>query len=85
MIEVMVLLDSIEKVRNFVKSLSKFRSRIDMRSAGGAVDARSILGLFSFDLSEPITLLIEEGAETKEILAAISQYRTDSPTSAMPS
>ena len=77
MIKAEVLLNSIDKVRNFVRSLSRYRSRIDMCNGTDVIDARSILGLFSFDLSEPITLMIEESEETSDILSAISEYRTD--------
>lgn len=75
MIKVPVLLDSVDKVGDLVRILSKYRARVDMNGSTGTVDARSVLGVFSIDLSEPITLLIEECAETPRILADIKKYK----------
>jgi len=69
-----VLLDSIDKVRDFVDTLTKFKSGVDMVKGSGTLDARSIMGLFSFDLSKPHEIIIHDEGETDSILKAISQY-----------
>lgn len=75
MIKVPVKIDSIEKAGDLVRILSKYRARVEMNGSTGVIDARSVLGVFSIDLSEPITLLVEECSETPRILADIKKYR----------
>ena len=45
-----------ENVKDFVNVVSKYPYDIDLRSGRHVVDAKSILGIFSLDLSKPITL-----------------------------
>ena len=51
-----VRLNSIEAVRNFVEIVRKFEGEIDLSSGRYVVDAKSIMGIFSLDLMNPITL-----------------------------
>ena len=53
---VKVRLSSIEAVRDFVEAVRKYDSEIDLSSGRYVVDAKSILGIFSLDLSQPITV-----------------------------
>lgn len=47
-----------ENVKNFVQIVSKYDYDIDLRSGRYVVDAKSILGIFSLDLSRPVVLEI---------------------------
>ena len=47
-----------ENVKNFVNIVSKYPYEIDLRSGRHVVDAKSILGIFSLDLSKPISVEI---------------------------
>jgi len=47
-----------EKVKNFVNIINKYPYEVDLRSGRHVVDAKSILGIFSLDLSKPITVEI---------------------------
>ena len=47
-----------ENVNEFVNIVSKYDCDIDLRSGRFVVDAKSILGIFSLDLSKPVTLEI---------------------------
>mgnify|MGYP000872860986 CR=1 FL=1 len=47
-----------ENVKNFVNIVSKYPYEIDLRSGRHVVDAKSILGIFSLDLSKPIAVEI---------------------------
>ncbi|HHW69745.1 MAG TPA: HPr family phosphocarrier protein [Clostridiales bacterium] len=47
-----------ENVKDFVNIVSKYPYEIDLRSGRHVVDAKSILGIFSLDLSKPVTLEI---------------------------
>lgn len=53
-----ILLSSINDVKNFVNTVSKFNCDIDLVSGRYVVDAKSIMGIFSLDLSKPITVEI---------------------------
>ena len=50
---VTVNLNSIEKVKSFVKDLNKFENDFDLVSGRFAIDAKSIMGIFALDLSKP--------------------------------
>jgi len=47
-----------ENVKNFVNIISKYPYEVDLRSGRHIVDAKSILGIFSLDLSKPISVEI---------------------------
>ena len=51
---VQISLNSIDKVKNFVNDLTKFNTDFDLVSGRYVVDAKSIMGIFSLDLSKPI-------------------------------
>lgn len=53
---VQIKLDSIDKVKDFVRAITLFDNDFDMRSGRYTIDAKSILGIFSLDLSKPIDL-----------------------------
>jgi len=45
-----------ENVKNFVNIVSKYAYDIDLRSGRFVIDAKSLLGIFSLDLSKPLLL-----------------------------
>lgn len=47
-----------DNVKNFVSLVSRYPYDMDLRSGRYVVDAKSILGIFSIDLSRPITMSI---------------------------
>jgi len=47
-----------ESVKDFVNIVSKYPYNIDLRSGRFVIDAKSLLGIFSLDLSKPLTLEI---------------------------
>lgn len=59
MVSVKVLLNSLEKVKAFVSIVGKFDADMQMVSDKYVVDAKSIMGLFSMNLLEPMTLVIK--------------------------
>ena len=74
---VRVCLDSIDKVKGFVNDISRFNTDFDLISGRYVIDAKSIMGIFSLDLSKPIELTIHESDEIDEILKALQQYVVD--------
>lgn len=73
--EVQISLSSIDDVKQFVQTLTKFDGDFELISGKYIVDAKSILGLFSVDLSKPVVLRIDvEKTKMEEVLKAISMY-----------
>lgn len=70
MTKVKILLDSIDKVKNFVNTLIKFDCDFDISSSRYTIDAKSIMGIFSLDLSKPIELTFELGEKCDSGLVA---------------
>ena len=71
---VTVNLNSIEKVKSFVKDLNKFENDFDLVSGRFAIDAKSIMGIFALDLSKPLQLNIHSQHQGDAIAAALSDY-----------
>ena len=71
-----ILIDSIDKVKSFVNEITKFECDFDLISGRYVIDAKSIMGIFSLDLSKPIDLDIHVTDETEaaEIMKAIDPY-----------
>ena len=72
---VQISLNSIDKVKSFVNDISKFDFDFDLVSGRYVIDAKSIMGIFSLDLSKPIDLNIHaDGADVDNIVAALDTY-----------
>ncbi|MBP3215318.1 MAG: HPr family phosphocarrier protein [Clostridium sp.] len=73
---VQISLNSIDKVKSFVNDLTRFNTDFDLVSGRYVVDAKSIMGIFSLDLSKPIDLNIQadEGEELDNILKTLAPY-----------
>ena len=71
---VMISLNSIDKVKSFVNDISKFNFDFDLVSGRYVIDAKSIMGIFSLDLSKPIELNIHATDKLDEILEALKPY-----------
>ena len=71
---VQISLNSIDKVKSFVNSISKFDFDFDLISGRYVIDAKSIMGLFSLDLSKPVRVEVhgtdEEGNQFRQSVAA---------------
>ena len=65
---VTITLNSIDKVKNFVNDITRFDSDFDLVSGRYVIDAKSIMGIFSLDLSRPITLNIHNDEQIDTIL-----------------
>ncbi len=53
-----IQLNSINDVKVFVNTVNKYSFDIDLTSGRYVVDAKSIMGIFSLDLSKPIKIEI---------------------------
>ena len=57
---IQISLNSIDKVKSFVGASSKFDNDFDLVSGRYVIDAKSIMGIFSMDLTRPMTLRVHE-------------------------
>ena len=71
---VKISLNSIDKVKSFVNDITKFDYDFDLVSGRYVIDAKSIMGIFSLDLSKPIELNIHTEENIDEILKALEPY-----------
>ncbi len=68
-------LNSIERVRGFVSAISNMKGYFDLVSGRYVVDAKSIMGIFSMDLSRCVELrILETNEEISEIEKVIEPY-----------
>lgn len=73
-----VSLNSIDKVKQFVNDINRYSYDFDLVSGRYVIDAKSIMGIFSLDLSQPIDLNIHaEGTELDEVLKTLSVYEVE--------
>ena len=71
---VKINLNSIDAVKSFVNAVTKFDSDFDLVSGRYVIDAKSIMGIFSLDLSKPIDLNIHASDNIDDILTALKPY-----------
>lgn len=71
---VTISLNSIDKVKAFVNDITKFDSDFDLVSGRYVIDAKSIMGIFSLDLSKPIDLNIHSEDDINAILDVLKPY-----------
>ena len=68
-----ILINSINDVKNFVNIVSKYDFDIDLISDRYVVDAKSIMGIFSLDLTKPIGVEAHTD-DAADFLAEIAPY-----------
>ena len=72
---VQISLNSIDKVKSFVNDITKFDYDFDLVSGRYVIDAKSIMGIFSLDLSKPIDLNIHaEVTNVDAVLEVLKPY-----------
>ena len=71
---VQISLNSIDKVKSFVNAITQFEFDFDLISGRYVIDAKSIMGIFSLDLSKPIDLAIHAESNMDEIMEVLKPY-----------
>lgn len=73
---VRISLNSIDRVKSFVNELVRYSDvDFDLVSGRYVIDAKSIMGIFSLDLSKPIDLNIHaDDGEMEDILSHLAPY-----------
>ena len=73
MTTVTISLQAINDVKEFVNIVMRFDFDVDLVSGRYAIDAKSIMGIFSLDLLKPIKLTAHSD-NTDELFAEIKPY-----------
>ena len=71
---VKISLGSIDKVKSFNTAITRFDNVFDLVSGRYVIDAKSIMGIFSLDLSKPIDLNIHAEDNLDAILEVLKPY-----------
>ena len=69
-----IRINTIEDVKNFVTTVTKCNYDVDIVSGRYAIDAKSIMGIFSLDLSKDIDLNIHAEDNVDSILETLKPY-----------
>ena len=69
-----VSLNTIEKVKDFVKQVQNIDASVDLVSGRYVIDAKSIMGIFSLDLSKPIDLAIHTEDNLDDVMEVLKPY-----------
>lgn len=80
MIKKKIMLATINDVKTFVNEVSKYDFDVDLVSGRYAVDAKSIMGIFSLDLSKVIEMQVHDednALKSSEFLNAIDKFLVD--------
>ena len=73
--ELKILLGTIEDVKEFVNITNKYEFDCDLVSGRYAVDAKSIMGIFSLDLSKSLNMVIRgEGKNAEELEEELEKF-----------
>lgn len=67
-------LDSIDKVKTFVNTVSLFGGDFDLASERYVVDAKSIMGIFSLDLSKTLRLDVSDDADFEQVVEKLKDF-----------
>jgi len=73
MTQLNIMLHTINDVKEFVNIVSLYSFDIDLISGRYTVDAKSIIGIFSLDLSKPLQLNIHSD-DCDELLAKLQRF-----------
>ena len=76
MTKVIIRLPSVKEVKDFVSAVSLCGCDIDIAADRYIIDAKSIMGIFSLDLSKPLELRIisDDENEISDVLGKIERF-----------
>lgn len=68
-----IRLNGVDDIRAFVNAVAMYEYDIDLRGGRYVVDAKSIMGIFSLDLSSPIEMVVY-GDKEDELIARVQKF-----------
>ena len=72
--EIKIKLNEINDVYTLVNTLVSYDGDVDLESGRYKVDGKSLLGIFSLDLRQPITMTIHNEENADALLAKIDSF-----------
>ena len=71
-----IRLDSVETIKRFVNIIAVYDCDFDLESGRYVIDAKSIMGIFSLDLTKPTYLIIhcDDENENRKILDSLTEF-----------
>lgn len=74
-----ILLSSIEAVKKFVTLTNSYNFPVNLTTDRGTIDAKSIMGIFSMDLSKPLQIVVDSDSvkeeDQEEFIRQLQQFR----------
>ena len=67
-----IKLPTTQAVQEFVAQISRLSGQFDLLSGKYVLDAKSLMGIFSLDLTKPLVLRIEN--DTEQTMQAIERF-----------
>ncbi len=71
-----IMLSSIEAVKKFVNITNRYDFPINLTTDKYKIDAKSIMGVFSLDLSKPVTIQIESD-DVGKFMEEIKEFQAE--------
>ena len=71
--EFQISLKTVEQIRSFINKIERYNFPVDLKEGRYIVNAKSIMGIFSLDLLQPITLIAE--ADSKEFEEDMKEFK----------
>lgn len=72
--ELQVSLNTIDKVKSFVDKISEMKGEFNLVAGRYVIDARSIMGIFSLDISKPLLLRVQDLEDQDVFDKMIKEY-----------
>ncbi len=69
-----IKLDSVDKVKKFVHLVASVECDLDLVSNRYTIDAKSIMGIFSLDLSKELELVVSDEACFDSLKASLTEF-----------
>lgn len=73
MTKITIKLDNIELVKKFSNLVARFDPEMDLLTGRYIIDAKSIMGILSLDLAEPIKMVIHSD-DCEELLESLKEF-----------
>ena len=79
MVKVTVILNEVDKLKDFVNEVSKFDTDFDAVRDRYVIDAKSIMGMMSLNLSKPVDIIVhpktDDESEIERILEILKKFQ----------
>ena len=74
-----IKLNEINDVYTLVNTLVAYNGDVDLESGRYIVDGKSLLGIFSLDLTKPVKLIFHDENKADELFARLNKYVVEAP------